>query len=179
MIVDINTNPELITQYARNLYVVLFFYNPGLVLFKLAFLACYVRIFSTARWLRHTAIVLAVLIGMWGITIQFLHAFRCHPVSEQWAPGTGTCVMDRIPYYYLQSIPSIIFDLCILILPVRLVWQVQLPKLTRIGVALIFLLGGLVTIISIVRLAVLVQLSDRPDADLLCMFPAPDSSESC
>jgi hypothetical protein len=167
MDVVLNTDPYLVTQYARNLYVVLLFYNAGLAFFKGSLLAYYCRIFPLSRWLRVTAIILGVLITSWILTLQCLHIFRCSPIREQWEPGVGTCVMDRIPYYYMQSIPSIILDVAILILPIPLVWQVQLPKLTRLGVIFVFMLGGLVTVISAVRLGVLVKMKGK-ELDLLC-----------
>lgn len=155
----IKTDLTRAEKFGLNLYIILLFYNIGLAVFKFSFLALYIRLFSVSKSLRYWCYGIGILIAMWSIACVFAIAFRCKPVEANWRPDAGTCVPLK-PIFLAQSIPTITFDFVILLLPVRLIWGIQMARPARIGVILIFLLGGIVTIISIVRLVVLLNTHD-------------------
>lgn len=144
-------SPANLQFYNLNIYVVLLFYNPGLAFFKLSLLAFYVRVFPVIRWLRMSCYTLGSLIIAWVIATQFAFIFRCSPVNAAWVAEAGKCI-NPTSIFIAQSIPTLVFDIAILALPVRTIWQTQLKRPQRLGVIGVFLMGGLVTIISIVRL---------------------------
>jgi hypothetical protein len=152
-IVALKTEPQKLETYGFNLYIILLFYNPGLALFKFSFLAFYIRLFPFIRWLRYSCYGLAALITLWAVGNEFGLIFRCNPIKANWIPTAGTCTPIEV-IIKTQSIPTIIFDTAILALPVRLIWGLQMARPARIGVITVFLLGGIVTIISIIRLVV-------------------------
>jgi hypothetical protein len=157
-------------KFGQNLFIILLFYNIGLAIFKYSFLALYIRLFSVSRSLRYACYIIGVLIAMWCIACVFAIGLRCTPVEANWNPAAGKCIPLR-PVFLAQSIPTITFDIVILLLPVRLIWGVQMARPARIGVIVVFLLGGLVTIISIVRLVVLLNTNDK---DIPCeCFSSP------
>jgi len=144
-------SPANLEFYNLNIYVVLLFYNPGLAFFKLSLLAFYVRVFPVIRWLRISCYALGSLIIAWVVATQFAFIFRCTPVAAAWVAEAGKCI-NPTSIFIAQSIPTLVFDISILALPIRTVWGTQLKKSQRVGVISVFMLGGLVTIISVVRL---------------------------
>jgi hypothetical protein len=155
-----------VQRYQYLLYIVLLFYNPGLIFFKFSLLAFYIRVFPVFRWLRYAAYVLGVLIIIWFLGTQFSFIFTCAPISAAWMGG-GKCISQK-DIYIAQSVPTLAFDITILCLPVRIIWAAQLKRNQRIAVTGIFLLGGLVTVISIVRLYSTLTSTDE---DITCKFP--------
>jgi hypothetical protein len=155
-------------KFGQNLYIILLFYNIGLAIFKYSFLALYIRLFSVSKSLRYACYAIGILIAMWCIACVFAIGFRCTPVEANWNPEVGKCIPMR-PIFLGQSIPTITFDVLILLLPVRLIWGVQMARPAKIGVIVVFLLGGLVTIISIVRLVVLLHTNEK---DVPCEYMA-------
>ncbi|CAI6341040.1 unnamed protein product [Periconia digitata] len=157
--VMVKTDPHRAEIFFFNLYIILIFYNVGLAIFKYSFLALYIRLFRVSTKLRYSCYVLGVLITMWSVSCVFAIVFRCRPVQANWDPTAGKCIPMR-PVFLGQAIPTIIFDIIILLLPVRLVWAIQMPRPAKIGVLVVFVLGGLVAVISIVRLYVVLNTTE-------------------
>ncbi|KAF2803142.1 uncharacterized protein BDZ99DRAFT_400353 [Mytilinidion resinicola] len=162
---QVTVTPARLECYGYLLYILLFFYNPGLVFFELSFLAFYLRLFPILSWLRRSAYTLGAMILVWFLITEFAFIFRCNPISAAWNPAAGTCI-DEHTVFLAQSVPTICFDPAILVLPIRLVWNLKMALSSRIGVISIFMLGGVVTVISIARLVVTLTSND---ADLTCM----------
>lgn len=149
--VTLATHPERLETFFFNLFIILLFYNIGLAIFKYSFLALYIRLFRVSVRLRYSCYVLGVLITMWWIATFFAILFRCSPVRGSWDPTHAKCIpLNTI--FLGQAIPTIIFDIIILLLPVKLVLGIQMPRPAKVGVLVTFVLGGLVAVISVVRL---------------------------
>ncbi|MCJ1309474.1 hypothetical protein MMC25_003134 [Agyrium rufum] len=90
--------------------------------------------------------------------IEFVAIFKCIPARALWQPDVpGQCI-EIVTYQLGSSIPNIITDLLLLIFPISYVWRVQIAKKHRIAVIITFLLGGVVTVASTVRLVVVINL---------------------
>ncbi|KUI60250.1 hypothetical protein VP1G_07461 [Cytospora mali] len=131
-------------------------YTFDLAMFKYGILLLYIRIFPQ-RWLRPFVITLVVLIAAWLITMEAVFIFQCKPVHASWdleARPTAKC-FNNIHVFIGQSVPTIVFDVIILSLPPILVWRVQIPAIDKTSVLATFLLCGLVTAASTVRLVII------------------------
>ncbi|KAF2177433.1 hypothetical protein K469DRAFT_357641 [Zopfia rhizophila CBS 207.26] len=155
--VSLKTTSGKVETYSFKLYILLLFYNAGLALFKYSFLAFYIRVFPVINWVRRFCYTLAVIITIWVLANSFALIFRCTPVSASWNPNEATTCIDLRHIYLSQSIPTICFDIAILFLPIRLVCNAGLRRADRLGVIAVFGFGGLVTVISITRLAVILS----------------------
>jgi hypothetical protein len=162
----LKTDPHRAKIFFLNLYIILLFYNVGLAIFKYSFLALYIRLFRVSTRLRYSCYVLGVLITMWWIACVFAIGFRCTPVQASWDPTAGKCIPMK-PIFLGQAIPTIVFDIIILLLPVRLVWAIQMPRPAKIAVLMVFVSGGLVAVISFVRFWVVLHTTE---ADVPCRF---------
>ncbi|OCL06723.1 hypothetical protein AOQ84DRAFT_410273 [Glonium stellatum] len=157
-------SPEALRRYAYLFYILLLCYNPGLCFFKYSILAFYLRVFPIVTWLRYSVYALAILVTVWVLGTEFTLIFRCSPISAAWTPTPGVCISERT-VFIAQSVPTIFFDVTIIALPIRSIWNLRLARSSRIGVVAMFLLGGLVTLMSIVRLTSTLTSSD---SDLTC-----------
>ncbi|KAG8406182.1 hypothetical protein J3458_021509 [Metarhizium acridum] len=80
-----------------------------------------------------------------------------------------TCDVDPAKFLYANAIPTIVTDLVMVMLPVPYVWGLQLPRIQKIALGCVFLAGGFVTIVSIVRFYYLLSL-DLEDPDITWNF---------
>ncbi|KAH8703286.1 hypothetical protein BGW36DRAFT_443399 [Talaromyces proteolyticus] len=149
---------ETLMEYGKNFYILLLFYNLGLAFFKLSLLAFYIRVFSVLNTIRTASYILSAAIVAWMIATEFLLIFRCHPVEIAWegtAQQQATQCINMNTVFVAQAAPTIFFDVIILALPLKHIWALKLNRGQKVGVTVVFLLGFLVTIISIVRLKVI------------------------
>ena len=117
-------------------------YSSGLAFFKLAFLLLYVRVFPL-RWLRITSWIIGSFIVAWGIALEFLFIFQCTPINSLWDMSVkGHCIEQNI-LFLVQSVPTIVFDIIILALPVRLVWFLNIGRTSKLALLAVFTMGGL------------------------------------
>ncbi|PQE07542.1 integral membrane protein [Rutstroemia sp. NJR-2017a BBW] len=115
------------------------------------------RIFSTRKFRIAASIVMGLCIA-WAIMTILIGFLICHPLDYNWnlKPPGSHCGNQTVAYGSV-GVVDIITDTCILILPIPMVWRLQMPKLNKI--LLLSLLGfGLFTIIvTIVRVVIIVN----------------------
>ncbi|CAK1363546.1 unnamed protein product [Cercospora beticola] len=112
------------------------------------------------------------LIGIVCLTSFFLTVFAiimCEPVAYFWNRVTatpiesgGTC-KDHRPYLYSNTITSIMTDCCVVALPFKLIWGLQMNRRKKLKVLGIFGLGGIVIICSIMRATLVEPAAHRTD----------------
>ncbi|RYN18802.1 hypothetical protein AA0118_g4677 [Alternaria tenuissima] len=88
------------------------------------------------------------------ITVTVALLSRCTTVAANWDLTAGTCsspdVLRAITFFL--SATSIVSDLACAILPVFVLWDVQLRLMSKIGVLSLFALGFLASFATIIRL---------------------------
>ncbi|KAK9421425.1 hypothetical protein SUNI508_05660 [Seiridium unicorne] len=128
-------------------------YSSLISLIKLSVLAMYRKIFPTPLVNKGTY-VLGVTVLAWWVAVILVTLLQCHPLYGLWdlaAMETAQC-MDQLELFLGNAIPNIIIDAFILALPLYEVARLQMTRLKKIGVFIIFLLGGVTIVISGVRL---------------------------
>ncbi|KAF2217428.1 hypothetical protein CERZMDRAFT_14769, partial [Cercospora zeae-maydis SCOH1-5] len=156
---------------------------------KTSTLLLYIRIFHSATPEQKTFRRYCwALIGIVCLTSFFLVVFAiimCEPVAYFWNRVTarpiesgGTC-KDHRPYLYSNTIISIVTDCCVVALPVKLIWGLQMNIKKKVKVLGIFGLGGVVIICSIMRATRVEAAANRTDpmVDIagLCMWSLVES----
>ena len=68
--------------------------------------------------------------------------FGCHPIELSWRDGAGHCI-DRPKAGLAYGSMNIISDLFIFILPMPMLWRLQLNRKGKLGVMLVFMGGGM------------------------------------
>ncbi|CAI6335611.1 unnamed protein product [Periconia digitata] len=144
------------------LYLSIITYCASLGLVKVAILMMYRRLFTMRKlgtFCRYLAFVLflytAVNVG--GST------FTCIPIRASWTREPGARCVSNTQSWLITAVTNIILDLVIVILPMPMVRRMNLPAREKLLLAGIFALGGVVTIVSIIRLDSLMIMARSSD----------------
>lgn len=124
---------------------------------KIALLAVMGRVFAPHR---RKVIIIYVSIGImlcYYIPALFLKIFFCDPISAFWfgTSNGGKCLNQR-KVIIADSVISIASDLWILVLPVPMIWSLQMSRAKKLRVVGILGAGGLATAFSVWRLVIMV-----------------------
>ncbi|OHF01677.1 CFEM domain-containing protein [Colletotrichum orchidophilum] len=155
--------PGGLLEILRLLYVAEIVYVFVLLFAKLSLVVFYLRIFTVPKF-RIAAYTLIGFLVIGQVIIGFLTIFSCHPIELFWNRDihTGTC-LDVNQLAYANSALAIIQDLLILALPIAMLPGLQMNRNKKISVAMIFLLGSVGFVSTIIRLQVLAVFGNSID----------------
>ncbi|KAK9474430.1 uncharacterized protein V1510DRAFT_412204 [Dipodascopsis tothii] len=132
-------------------YIMSIVYLSTLWIIKISILLFYRRL-SPARSFHIMCYIMVGFVSAYSLAATLSYTLICHPVQYQWlGSATGTCGSYEATYYSAAAF-NIISDFIMLILPMPIVLRVRLPTRKKIGLAVIFLIGGVAAIASVVRL---------------------------
>ncbi|KAL1976220.1 hypothetical protein VTN31DRAFT_2502 [Thermomyces dupontii] len=135
-----------------------FVYSGCICFIKLSILALYKRLFAvTSMGIAIKA--MAAFVILWTVSLYIINGFLCIPVNRFWdSTVEGACV-DMAKFYYGQQIPNIISDFVILVMPMKIIWELPITKVQTALLSGIFLIGGLTLIFDIFRLVAMIRLT--------------------
>lgn len=149
---------QTIIRFMQFVFPAQLLYVVALAFIKLSLLAFYWRLFSVRS--KIPIILAAVLVVAWGIAVNFALIFTCKPVEAQWDfTITDAVCLDTKRVYLGASIPNVITDIILLVLPLPYVWSLNAPITQRLILGGMFLLGVFVSVVSVVRLSILMGLN--------------------
>lgn len=132
-------------------------YPLAIMFAKLGILFFYLSIFQVNVRFRYSCYGMIAFIVLY-LTAQFMTYtfFYCRPIRMIWnVTVQGQCIND-----YAQDIATgafnIFSDIAILILPLPMVWRLQIDLARRLGLVAIFLLGAFTAAASIIREVIVV-----------------------
>ncbi|KAL6233034.1 hypothetical protein BDW75DRAFT_242426 [Aspergillus navahoensis] len=146
----------------KSLWAAIPMYNASLLSTKISLLLQYLRIFPSYKFRILCYIVMGVVIAYstWAIVSGFVN---CVPVAKFWDRELpGNCLSFEALWFFNASM-NIATDLILLILPMPLITQLQLPKRQKLALMGVFALGGLVVITSVLRLSSLRRVARSSD----------------
>ncbi|KAF2024122.1 hypothetical protein EK21DRAFT_118088 [Setomelanomma holmii] len=127
-------------------------YHLAINLVKASFALQYLRLFSLVPAIVRACYMLLLLVlgaTAWGV---FGVVFLCKPVHTYWdITASGKCI-NAEDHFFSTSIIGIVLDWAVCMLPIPVVGRLKLPHRQRMGLLFVFGLGGLVCIVSILRL---------------------------
>ena len=113
---------------------------------KSSILLFYARIFPRGAtlylWRIFLYIILVVIILIY-LSATVVAVFQCIPVSYTWDKRIPGRCLDMRLLYYLGAANNVVTDLVILVLPMPVVWKLQMPRPKKYAVTGVFLMGGL------------------------------------
>ncbi|CAM1501409.1 Fc.00g105710.m01.CDS01 [Cosmosporella sp. VM-42] len=142
-----------LTIYTRVNYAGRPIYQLGISFFKIALLISYLqlirgtdhRVYRIVIWVTIAGVFLAHL----GCTLSLI--FACSPVSRSWNPlEDGTCLPPG-PSFTAYAVLTIISDVVVALLPLPVLWKLEIRLGKKLGLIAIFALGLFTTICSILR----------------------------
>ncbi|KAI0428664.1 hypothetical protein F5Y09DRAFT_357612 [Xylaria sp. FL1042] len=150
-------NPELAaaSHYVKSLSIINFklgsvFFGLNIVFLKIAVLIDWMHTFvptgtrNGLYWILHTLIWSNAVFYLIG---TFIEAFQCPPEDV----GTPKCNIDVAKYNAASGVINVVSDLTILIAPHWVIWKLNLSRIRKIGVSILFLIGALATGSAIAR----------------------------
>jgi hypothetical protein len=137
---------EKTTNWLKIQLAYAFLYPPAVALPKLAVLCLYNRLFSVKGGYRVVVYIIAALLVLTWVASLIVSCLYCTPFSYFWTrihPGTkGTCIDTHEVFIYI-TIPNLVTDIAMLILPQLVVWKLKMSQMQKIGLALTFLTGSM------------------------------------
>lgn len=120
------------------------FYISGSVFIKASICATLARIATQRRyiytlWGLVVVSVIATLVAISAVLV------RCKPVAASWNPALGTCIDQSIiiALTYAVSVINVVTDWAVAVIPVFILWNLQMRKTLKKMIALVLGLGVL------------------------------------
>ncbi|RCI16420.1 hypothetical protein L249_1915 [Ophiocordyceps polyrhachis-furcata BCC 54312] len=142
-----------ISQYQ---FIIFFLYNAGLFFTKASALAFLRRIFiaqtsptwfNVCLWIGHGANL------AWFIGIIFGTIFICHPINKNWDDSAPGYCGETSSLFMGSSVPGVIIDLFILVLPLPRLLGLRVNLCRKIGIMVVFI----VVILSLGRMITMLE----------------------
>ena len=111
---------------------------------KLSILDLYLKIFRNQTAFRISCYILMAIVVAFGIVDILLVMLICTPVSYNWDPTVmnGKCG-NKIAGYISFHSTNFILDIALAILPMPILWGLQMPTKKKIELSFMFALGTL------------------------------------
>lgn len=116
-----------------------FVYPPSVALPKLSILCLYLRIFTERRYRYAVYAIASILVLNW-LSAWILFFCACRPLKYMWdkaVPG-GHCI-DNMKVFVWYSLPNIVTDVAMLVLPLPVLWKLHVSAHQKIGLTITFL----------------------------------------
>ncbi|CAG1986809.1 unnamed protein product [Fusarium graminearum] len=139
---------------------------------KIALLIFYLRL-SPQRWFKIAIYSSMFFISGYTIGLFFAVMFACHPINKNWdiTVTGGSCVNQPVLYFATAAV-NIASDVILFVLPLPMVFKLQLPFKQKIGLMGIFTIGSLTVITSIVRISLLPGMLKSMDLSWNIAYPS-------
>ncbi|CAG5174661.1 uncharacterized protein ALTATR162_LOCUS7834 [Alternaria atra] len=143
------------------------FYCAAIIPIKLSISFMLVRIASGKKKYIHSLYAVSAMFTVMNFIALFYIIFHCSPVQYAWntsIPG-GSCNPAKVlaDIYYATTVVNITTDWFCAILPIPLLWNVQLNRNAKLSVGVILSLGALASLSACIRLVYTVNLTHSTD----------------
>lgn len=109
---------------------------------KLAILGLYRRTFVTKAFQRAIFIVTVFILAD-SLGLLLAECLYCIPAEHLWNPKVpGKCI-NRVVYTTLASCTLLVTDLVLYLMPLPVIWKLQMTMRRKLELTFIFMLGGL------------------------------------
>ncbi|QSZ33050.1 hypothetical protein DSL72_002635 [Monilinia vaccinii-corymbosi] len=144
-------NPSHLKSFMKIMYGVIMLYTMALTFSKLSLLALYWRIFrgSTRQWPIIAAVVANIV---WMLVTVLISVFICSPIRGFWDFKIPSKCLPYHTGYIINEALTIALDVVVLAMPAYFISSIKRSLSQKISISSTFLLGLVVTIISVTRL---------------------------
>ncbi|KAJ6164004.1 hypothetical protein N7470_002676 [Penicillium chermesinum] len=139
---------------AKTLYLCDIFFIATVSTAKLSILALYRSIFGVSVTFRRVNYAMVAFVCLFWIVFTFLYIFQCSPVHMVWdALASPVYCMSSGKLTLAFELTNLFVDVTMVAMPPFMIGQLNLRSAQKYSVIGILLLGGVVCIVSMVRLA--------------------------
>ncbi|MCJ1385515.1 hypothetical protein MMC17_008638 [Xylographa soralifera] len=119
---------------------------------KVAILLLYLSVFRAVRAFKIATYFMMGVSIAYGAMVVIVGLTICHPISYQWNPiGEGYCG-NKILFYVIISSIYVVIDTSIFLLPLPMLWSLQMPTSRKIGLTILFSVGLVACVTTIIRI---------------------------
>lgn len=132
-----------VSDFQKSFLAVQEAYFLNAVLTKSSLLFLYWRIFGVSTRFRAALGVAGFFVISYFVICVTISIFGCQPVSYFWdkhQPGSGHCIQE-VQFFRFNGITNMLLDVMVLLLPIPMVWKLNLERQQKIAVTGMFLLG--------------------------------------
>ncbi|KAH8746846.1 hypothetical protein BGZ57DRAFT_972142 [Hyaloscypha finlandica] len=141
-------------------------YVANMMFIKLSIALFLLRIAVKRLYVWILRISMAV-VTIWSLAIWIYELFQCIPVEAQWNYTIKNAKCDSGPSFvaaaYSISVMTIVTDWLYALLPIPMIWSVQMSVQTKMTVAFILSLGIFASVATLIRLRYIIELTDISD----------------
>lgn len=154
-----------VNNFLRWIFVLQMIYTISISLNKFTILAFYWRLFSVkVRW---PIYIMTFVVFGWLVSICLAVTFMCDPIAASYditITGAHCHSLKRI--YLGGSLPNILSDVILILMPLPYVWRLQAPSSQRLLLGSLFMLGMFIAIVSMVRLSIFMKIPLEEAGDM-------------
>ena len=134
--------PNQLVDGLKLFYVGSYGFIIGVAITKFSALAFYARVFRpTSRTFRLHLWALAILNAGWMIAATVTLIVRCRPIHKAWDILIPGKCFDLFLWLLGLAVPSVVIDLYILLLPMPIIWRLNVTVVRKIMIGCVFLIG--------------------------------------
>lgn len=138
----LSRDPQTITTGLKLAVAQEFLYGASITFPKLTIITLYLRVFLN-KWIRRATWLVGIVIALNGLSILITVLTLCRSLAYRWDPTIPGHCGDRMAFYRYASIPNILSDVAILLLPLSPLYKLRMSGRKKAGVFLTFVTGGL------------------------------------
>ncbi|KAL6720706.1 hypothetical protein ACLMJK_002631 [Lecanora helva] len=146
------------SQFLKILYIYIIFYYCAVSTVKLCILTFYRRIFPVSE-IRIWLYVGYTAVGCYFVATLCVTTFQCQPIHGFWDKAIGAHCISGDDILVIPGALNAVLDGFVILMPLPLLWRLRTTRKQKGVLTGLFLCGGFVCVISIVRLIVLSRLS--------------------
>ncbi|KAL1894399.1 hypothetical protein Sste5346_005901 [Sporothrix stenoceras] len=142
----------------------IFFYSLSLTFSKFSILALYLIVFPYT-WVRSVSFFLLAVVAASQIWMLYVIFSACTPLRAFWDMTIVGATCHPQAYWLANQYQLIATDFMIFLLPLPVVWRLKVKPGQKILLVFVFAMGFFVCAISIIRISLIIPLTNNPGPD--------------
>ncbi|KAI9750249.1 MAG: hypothetical protein M1815_001901 [Lichina confinis] len=147
-----------VTVFFKIVYAYQLTYGFTITLVKACILMFYHRTF-VSHGFRRTVWGMAAFILLYFVPFTTAAIFQCRPLRLAWNKTLDGVCIDYVAYFKAASIVNLVTDVLLLVMPLPVVWRLNITPRQKIAVTGIFTLGGFVCVVAGLRIPYVLKIS--------------------
>ncbi|KAF2801642.1 uncharacterized protein BDZ99DRAFT_528115 [Mytilinidion resinicola] len=150
-----DTPATAMNMYLKLLIGIVITYIWSPMLTKFSILILYHRV-NPNKWFRICVYIIAFIITAYSLATIFIVGAGCQPTDA----SNGNC-LNQLALW--QAILNIVTDFAMMVMPLPMLYKLQMPLLQKMVLGFVFMVGSSVVFTSIVRITYIMHLQNKPD----------------
>ena len=131
-----------LTSRTKDIYATELLYVIGTALVKFSILSLYSQIFGVSQRFRFLVGTVGALISAHLVIAFFMALFQCRPINGAWDGNVKATCMNVELWSLVIGVVNVCLEFGVLLLPISMVWGVQMKLRWKVQVSGMFMLGA-------------------------------------